>query len=225
MGEKDFTYEIMRDLSGYFKPGQRKALYNAADSLRDKVLIRLLWVSTRRIGEILTLKVSDINFEDGLILWHIEKKTAFLKDLEGKRIIKEDGKPEKVKKDLTKLKPCDDFTLRLLQYYIQQYNFVNTDYLFPSSFKENLKPITRQRAFQIVRRLGKKAGVEIVGEKKIHPHHFRHTRAIDFAKRMKTPADLRKLQMVLEHESIGMTEQYLQFGDVELQEMMEEVED
>ncbi|GAG16095.1 unnamed protein product, partial [marine sediment metagenome] len=35
--------------------------------------------------------------------------------------------------------------------------------------------MTRQRAFQIVRKAGDLSGVRNVGETKLHPHHFRHT--------------------------------------------------
>ena len=204
-------YEIMRDLSGYFKPGQRKAIYNSCESLRDKLLIRLLWKSGRRVGEVLMVKVLDIDFERSSILWHIEKKTE-----------KKDG--VRVKKDLRKWKPIDNFTLRLIVYYINKEELNKEGYLFPSPIKEH-NPITRQRVFQIVRRSCKKAGVNVVGEKKPHPHHFRHSLAIDIAKNLETPADFRKLQMMMEHANLGVTEQYLQFSDMDMKELLDKTTD
>lgn len=203
-------YEIMRDLSGYFKPGQRKAIYNSCESWRDKALIRLLWISGRRISEILMVKIPDIDWERSSILWHIEKKSQ-----------KKNG--VRFKKDLRKWKPIDKFTKDVLEYYIQEYGLNIEGYLFPSMFSYG-KPITRQRAFQIVRRVCEKAGVNLVGEKQPHPHHFRHSRAIDLAKGFKSPADLRKLQMVLEHANLGITEQYLQFSDSELREFSDTID-
>jgi len=200
-------YEIMRDLSGYFKPGERKAIYNTCESTRDRTLIRLLWKSGRRVSEVLLVKIKDIDFDRSSILWHIKKKSE-----------KKDG--IRIKKDLRKWKPVDDFTLRLIKHYIIKEGINVEGYLFPSPFKKN-RPITRQRVFQIIRRLCKKCGIDFVGEKKPHPHHFRHSIAIDIAKNLKTPADLRKLQMMLEHANLGITEQYLQFNESEMKDILE----
>ncbi len=207
MVEKSFV--VIKDLKGYFEEGQRKAIYEAAESHRDKVLIRLLWVTGRRIGEILNIKVHEINLQDKQISFHIEKKTQKLNGV-------------KQKKDLVRLKPIDEKTALILREYIRETSLRPDQYLFESKFKPG-HPITRQRAFQIVRRCAKKAGIELVGEKPPHPHHFRHTFAIDMAKKLKTPADLRKLQMIMEHANLAVTEQYLQFADWELREMVEEI--
>jgi len=50
MATKKFDGQVMQDLQGFFRPGQRKALYNSVESLRDKLLIRLLWKSGRRVS-------------------------------------------------------------------------------------------------------------------------------------------------------------------------------
>ena len=201
----------MKDLQGYFKVGERKAIYNAAESPRDKVLIRLLWISGRRISEILNVRVHEIDFQINMISYHIEKKTE---KVEGVR----------QKKDLVKLKPIDSFTAGLLKWYIESQGLKSGQYLFESEFNPG-RPISRQRAFQVIRRIAEKAGVEKVGGCLPHPHHFRHSYAIDMAKKMKTPGDVRKLQMILEHSNLGVTEQYLQFADEELREMVEEIGD
>lgn len=205
------NFNVMKDLQGYFKEGERKAIYNAAESFRDKVLIRLLWVTGRRICEILNIKVHEIDFQINMIGFHIEKKTQ-----------KVDG--IRVKKDLVKLKPIDEFTSRLLKQFIEQESLKPTDYLFKSEFNEG-RPISRQRAFQVIRRSCDRAGITQVGKTKPHPHHFRHSYAIDMAKKMKNPSDVRKLQIMLEHSNLGVTEQYLQFADEELREMTENIGD
>jgi len=222
----DKNFSVMRDLQGFFKKGERRALYNSAESLRDKVLIRMLWISGRRITEILDVKVHEIDFENDMISFHIGKKTENIKDEFGNKV--------RVKKDLVKLKPIDKFTSNLLKYYIEQYNLSKEDYLFKSDYAweknkrnkiEEINPITRQRAFQIIREISERAGIKKVGKTNPHPHHFRHSYAIDMAKKMKTPADVRKLQMILEHSNLGVTEQYLQFSDEELREMVENIGD
>lgn len=207
MEEKNFN--IMRDLQGYFKDGERTRIYNSAESLRDKVLIRLLWITGRRLGEILDVKVHEIDFEINKISFHIEKKTEMINKI-------------RVKKDLVKLKPIDKFTIKLLKDYIEEYSLNKSDYLFKSDFKEG-SHISRQRAFQIVRRACKNAGINKVGKGMPHPHHFRHTFAIDMAKKLKTPSDIRKLQMMLEHSNLAVTEQYLQFSDEDLKDMVNNI--
>lgn len=211
MAEKNSFGDVMKDLQGYFKPGERKAIYNACDSLRDKVLIRLLWKTGRRVGEILQLRVGDINFNDKIILWHIEKKTQ-VKKVEGKKVKDSKGKFLREKYDKTVVKPIDNFTLRLLKYFIEQEGFNQIDYILP---------ISRQRVFQIVRRSGEKAGIIYVGNTRLHPHHFRHSFAIDMIKGSKDASGIRKVQQVLEHSSLNITEGYLQFGSEDLRELME----
>ena len=197
--EKDSWVDVMKDLQGYMKPNQMAAVYNSCDSIRDKVLVRVLWKSGRRITEVLMLKVSDINFDEENIVWNIEKK----------------------KKPMKKLKPMDNFTIRLLNFYVEQNKLQANDYIFKSPYDNN-KHITRQRAFQIIRRVCEKAGIYHIGSKRPHPHHFRHSFAVDISKRAKSPSDIKKLQMLLEHTSLNTTESYLQFGSEDLRELIED---
>jgi len=196
--KQDSNIEVMKDLEGFFRPNERKAIYNACDSWRDKVLIRLLWKSGRRITEILQVKVKDVDFANGNALFIILKK----------------------KKPFKKWKPLDKFTLSLLDLYIKKSGLLKDHYLLHAGNPH--KPISRQRAFQIVRRLCKSVGILKVGNKQPHPHHFRHSYAIDLAKRSKSPADIRQVQKFLEHSSLAITEKYLQFGDSDLRKLIEE---
>jgi len=207
MVERNFS--VMKDLQGYFKEGERLAIYNAAESHRDKVLIRLLWITGRRITEILNVKVHEIDFQINKISFHIEKKTEKIKGI-------------KQKKDLVRLKPLDKITANILRTYIFDNNLHPNDYLFKSDFKPNFH-ISRQRAFRIICRCAALAGIEKVGGKLPHPHHFRHSYAIDKARTLKSPADMRKLQIMLEHSNLGVTEQYLQFSDDDLNDMADNI--
>ena len=209
MGEQNFS--VIKDLRGYFEEGQRKAIFEAAQNHRDKVLIRLLWITGRRISEILNVKICEINFQDNQISFHIEKKTHKVNGV-------------RQKKDLVRLKPIDIKTSIMLKAYVNEVGLRSDQYLFESEFKPGY-PITRQRAFEIVRNCALKAGITKVGSTAPHPHHFRHSYAIDMAKKLKTPGDLRKLQMIMEHANLAVTEQYLQFADWELREMVEEIGD
>lgn len=221
MAEKT-GFQVMKDLQGYFKEGQRKLIYNAAENLRDKLLIRLLWITGRRINEILNIKIHEIDYELRQITIHLEKKTEKSKDENGKSILNESGKPIRIRKDVLDVSYLDDFTYNLLNSFISESKLKSNDYLFKSDFKED-KPITRQRAFQIVRRLSNKVGIDQVGDKKPHPHHFRHSLAVDVSKQMKNPADIRKLQNILGHSSLAVTEQYLKFSNKEIRELIEDI--
>lgn len=202
MGAQDnYNTGIMSDLQGFFQEGQREAIYNACSNPRDKLLIRLLWKTGRRIGEILALNVNEIDFEHKNILWHIEKK----------------------KREFLKWKPIDKETLDMLNDYIKSAGLYDEDPVF-LNFNTG-RGLTRIRAYQIVRDSAKKAGMYFIGKKKPHPHHFRHSFAIEKARKLKSPADMRKLQQYMEHSNMGMTEQYLQFGDEDQRSLVEEDEE
>lgn len=189
---------VMSDLSGFFKDGQREAIYNSCKNDRDRMIIRLLWKSGRRVSEVLMIKAKDIDFENDNILWNIEKK----------------------KREYRKWKPMDIKTMGMLKEYINSNQIVMESFLFPST--SSTGHLTRIRVYQIVRQLCEGIGIYYVGEKKPHPHHFRHTFAIEKARKLKSPADMRKLQQFLEHSTMGMTENYLQFGDEELRSLVED---
>ena len=195
--EQQNNIKVMKDLSGFFKQGERQKIYNSCDNGRDRVLIRLLWKTGRRVTEVLQTKVKDIDFENNNVLFIILKKKVPFK----------------------RWKPVDDFTIQLLSKYVQLSGLQKEHYLLHGGNPN--KHISRQRAFQIVRRLCKKAGIERVGDSLPHPHHFRHSFAIDLAKRIKSGYDIRQVQMALEHSSLAMTEQYLQFESSDLRKLIE----
>lgn len=188
----------MKDLQGFFREGERERIYRTAEKIRDKVLIRLLWKSGRRISEVLALKVHDIDFENKMIHWTILKK----------------------KLPTMALKPIDSKTLQLLEYFIVNSGLQPDHYLINNG--NPYQHLNRKYCFEIIRKLCKKAGIEKVGNKKPHPHHFRHSFAIDLVKKAKSGSGIRIVQQALEHSSLQMTEQYLQFSPEELRELIEE---
>lgn len=208
-----YAYEIMKDLQGFFKHGQRLAIYNNCKSNRDRLIIRLLWKSGRRVGEVIQVRVKEIDFETNNILWHIEKKREKIGNLSSKKAIYK-------KKDLVRWKPQDKVTMDMVKDYIKEMDLWPEQYLFQSP-KGVEYHLTRQMVYHIVKEAADKAGIYFVGTKKPHPHHFRHSFIIDKAKGLKSPADIRKLQMIAEHSNLGMTEQYLQFGNEDMRDMME----
>jgi integrase/recombinase XerD len=106
--------------------------------------------------------------------------------------------------------PIDQETLNKLKEYLEKRK-TETQLIFP---------FTRQWIFNMIRQVGKKAGIEKVGEKGIHPHVLRHSFCINW---VKNGGDLRKLQMVVGHSSISTTAHYLQFSPIELEQEYDKV--
>ena len=69
--------------------------------------------------------------------------------------------------------------------------------------KGKIFDITRNRVFQIVRELSKKAGID----KNVHPHTFRHSYAVNY---LMKGGNLRNLQLNLGHSDLNITAKYLQ---------------
>jgi integrase/recombinase XerD len=171
----------MSDLKGYLEPEQVKKIIECAGNLRDKALLQLMWATGARVSEILSLKVSDIIWDENVIIIPTLKRGASRE----RRVL------------------VNPKTIEVLKEYVDKFGLKRTDRLFS---------ITRQRVFQIVRRAGKRAGIERVGEKKLHPHHFRHSHAVAWIRRDNTMEGLRALQQRLGHTSISTTAFYLQFA-------------
>jgi len=189
----------MKDLRGYLYPEEVEKIISSAKNPRDKLLLRLLWVTGCRISELVGeiikktvgekveskvvargLHVSNIDFRDGVVILETLKR----KKPHGRRV------------------PIDIETQRMLENYISGYEI-----------KGKLFNITRQRVYQILRETGKKAGIVKVGDNKLHPHHLRHSHCVAWVRADPTMEGLRKLQRRVGHASIATTALYLQFAE------------
>jgi integrase/recombinase XerD len=74
--------------------------------------------------------------------------------------------------------------------------------------------ITRTQVFNLVKKYGNMVGV------KIHLHTLRHSFAINL---VRGGTDLRRVQLMLGHSSLNITQVYLQFNDNDLREAYEKV--
>lgn len=185
----------MKDLQGYISPRRVKQIIDSASSLRDRILVRLLWVTGCRVSELVGDKVKQngvvvkefkgVQIED--VVW--EENVIIMDTLKRKRY-----PPPKRRVEV------DDITMRMLKKYV---GTRKTGKLFG---------ITRQRVFQIIRKLGQNARVGRVGNKGIHPHHFRHSHCVAWIRDNNNMEGLRKLQERLKHASITTTTLYLQFA-------------
>jgi len=145
---------------------------------RDRAMLELLYATGLRVSELINLKQSQVNFNQGVL-----------------RII---GKG-----DRERLIPLGDESQRWLKDFIDGPRMEillerQTDYLFPTRRGDRM---TRQAFWHIIKRYAEKAGIR----KKMSPHSLRHAFATHLLNR---GADLRVVQLLLGHSDLSTTQIY-----------------
>ena len=145
---------------------------------RDRAMLELLYATGLRVSELINLKQSQVNFNQGVL-----------------RIV---GKG-----DRERLIPIGDESQRWLQEFIDGPRMEillerQTDYLFPTRRGDRM---TRQAFWHIIKRYAEKADVH----KKMSPHSLRHAFATHLLNR---GADLRVVQLLLGHSDLSTTQIY-----------------
>ena len=145
---------------------------------RDRAMLELLYATGLRVSELINLKQSQINFNQGVL-----------------RIV---GKG-----DRERLIPLGEESQRWLRDFIDGPRMEillerQTDYLFPTRRGDRM---TRQAFWHIIKRYADKAGVR----KKMSPHSLRHAFATHLLNR---GADLRVVQLLLGHSDLSTTQIY-----------------
>jgi len=193
----------IRDLKGYLGPERVERLISVATNLRDALLVRIPWRTGIRVGELVGLKISDIDFDGRALIIKVQK----MRKKDGRAIEKR------------RMVPVDQGTLDMIGEYLQwrkQFSYEG-DLLFP---------ITRQRVNQIFWKLGRKAGITEIGDpaiskhRKLHPHLLRHSYSI---KCVKKGMSIDRLQKILGHTSPSTTSVYLQWSSADLHEDYDKV--
>jgi len=129
---------------------------------------------------------------------------------------------KRTNKGLRRKKAVDNKVLRELDSYIQKHNIGLDEHIFESPIKPG-HHISRQRAFAKFRKACDQAGITMVGIKKPHPHHLRHSFAVNFLRKSKSQTSLKMLQQWLEHTNINTTSDYLQFSQREARELINKI--
>jgi len=145
---------------------------------RDRAMLELLYATGLRVSELINLKQSQVNFNQGVL-----------------RIV---GKG-----DRERLIPLGEESQRWLREFIDGPRMEillerQTDYLFPTRRGDRM---TRQAFWHIIKRYAEKAGVR----KKMSPHSLRHAFATHLLNR---GADLRVVQLLLGHSDLSTTQIY-----------------
>jgi integrase/recombinase XerD len=99
----------------------------------------------------------------------------------------------------------DNETLKMLSKYVFDLNIREDQPIF------GIKTMQVER---IVKKYGRMIGVDV------HPHTFRHSFAIHL---VRSGMDLRRLQLLLGHSSLNVTQVYLQFKDQDIREVYEKI--
>lgn len=196
-GTNSFTRSPMGDSRGYLTMPQVWKIINSAESPRDRLLIMTLAMTGRRISEVLGSR-NGKEITGGLRPKDIlPDRNAIIFN-----ILKKRGPLERVIGIPSLLR-------NPLLEYIKARGIKEDDLVFP---------ITRQRAHQIIRRLGRKCGIVNVGRTSLHAHHFRHSYAVYMADKI----SIKKLQELLAHSDINMTAHYLQYSSKDIEKDIEE---
>ena len=218
-------------MKAYLEPGEVEQLERAAEYLRDKLLIRLLFHLGCRVSEVLGIRVDDIDFKQGTVT--IEHLKARIK-LSCSQCSARLGKMHKycpvcglkVDKAIAQEKehrryrslPVDGSILVMIKEYVSR-----------GGAKEKggqhfLFNLTRHRAWQIVRDCAERAGlpklVNVESGKKhnVSPHQLRDAFAVHAVKLDDSGDGLRMLQEHLGHQSITTTMKYRKVSGEEQKE-------
>jgi len=173
------------------------ALINAIDlshpqGERNRTIFETIYSCGLRVSEAITLKNSDLFFEEGFI-----------------RVLGKGNKERYV--------PIHENT----QSYITMYQTAIRSHILPQKgFEDTLflnrrgKGLSRQMIFMILKNLA----IKIDLKKKISPHTLRHSFATHL---LQNGADLRAIQQMLGHESITTTEVYVHVDKSYLKQIVE----
>jgi integrase/recombinase XerD len=159
---------------------------------RNKAIIEMLYGCGLRISEVITLKMSNLFFNEGVI-----------------SVI---GKGDK-----QRLVPVGQEAQKFVNIYINNYrNKLNIDHKAANVVFLNRrgKALSRQMVFLIIKDLAERVGIR----KNVSPHTFRHAFATHL---IEGGADLRAVQEMLGHESITTTEIYTHLDSKFLAETMQ----
>ena len=218
----------------YLEPEDAERLEEAAEYLRDKLLIRLLFRLGCRVSEILGLSVDNIDFHQGTVTIqhlktrfklacphcsaHLGRSHRFCPKcgLEVKEVIAQEREHRRLR-----TLPVDGKMLGMLRDYIDRGGPIS------HNGKQLLFGINRHRAWQIVRDCAARAGLPGLKNPetgKVHnvsPHRLRDAFAVMAVKRNDSGDGLRLLQEHLGHQSITTTMRYRKVSGQEQKEWYE----
>lgn len=208
-------------MKSYLEPKEVALMESAADNLRDRLLLRMLFHLGCRVSEATALTVDDVDLEHGRVtIQHLKSRIKVMCPDCGARLAKAHtfcpGCGNRVDQAVTKAQehrrvrtlPIDGDTLEMLEYFIKKGGPVS------KNGKQMIFGCNRHRAWQIVRDCAERAGLPILvnpetGKKRgISPHRLRDSFAVNAIKHDDSGDGLRMLQEHLGHQSFNTTARY-----------------
>ena len=213
----------------YLEPAEIEKLEEAAEYLRDRLLIRMLFHLGCRISEALGIKASDIDFKQGLVTIQHLKQRIKLSCPECNARLGKGHKfcpvcGQKVEKAVADEKehrkfrvlPLDEETMKMLKDYLGRGG--------ANSKTRLIFDLSRHRAWQIVKECAGKARLpRLINPEsgKLHnvsPHKLRDAFAVHAVKLNDSGDGIRLLQEHLGHQSITTTMRYRKVSGEEQKE-------
>ena len=186
--------KLGRPLPKTLTESEVEALLAAPDTettlgLRDRTMLEVLYASGLRVSEMVSLKLTQLNLQQG--------------------VIRVTGKGNK-----ERLVPLGDEAVSWLQSYLQEsrsslLNGQSCDALFVTQRREAM---TRQAFWYMIKRHAKTAHIE----KALSPHTLRHAFATHL---LNHGADLRVVQMLLGHSDLSTTQIYTHVAKARLKDL------
>lgn len=209
----DFDMEFVKTTGKYgeiryIEIEDYKKIIEAVDSLRDELLLRLLWDCGVRSKELVNIEVDDVNRKEQSITILTAKK----RDDEKRKVYYRHRTESCLRKWLDR--GGRDAFLKADE----------SDYLLLGKQSEQLNP---NRPTEIVRKYAKNAGVQAkldtskvtgVERKKVTAHAFRHSYAVH---RVKKGMPIPFLSDLMGHSDIKQTREYLKFREDDIQKAEE----
>ncbi|MFK5889363.1 MAG: site-specific tyrosine recombinase XerD [Flavobacteriaceae bacterium] len=160
---------------------------------RNKAMLETLYSCGLRVTELITLKISDLFFDEGFI-----------------RVLGKGNKQRFVPINTLNQKYINTYIKDIRRHIDVQKGFEDTVFL-----NRRGRQLTRNMIFMILKDLTTKAGIK----KRISPHTFRHSFATHL---LENGADLRAIQQMLGHESITTTEIYMHVDKSHLKKVVQQ---
>jgi integrase/recombinase XerD len=208
-------------MKAFLEPVEIRLLEEAATSLRDQLLIQILFRTGCRVSEALAIRVEDIDFEHGTItIQHLKTRLKLSCSDCGQRLGRSHtfcpgcggkigkAQAEEQQHHRQRVLPVDEETLKMLKEYIERGGPVLRD------GKRLIFGVNRHRAWQIIKKCAERAGLpKLVNPEtgRIHnvsPHKLRDAFAVNAVKVDDSGDGLRLLQEHLGHKSFNTTAKY-----------------
>ena len=234
------TMQPMKYLDEFITQEQFDKLLSHAKRERDVLLLKTFWYTSRRVSEIVRcLKPIDINYETSRVYFTILKKRRWCSLCKTRMKYNSDTKrwlcfnklyqdaygkwqgewvdKHHYEKPRRVWLPIPKHLSLALKTYIEKNTIGEHEFIFK---------ISRQRVDQIIKEIGKAAGMFHFKNRKIHIHIIRHSYAVDKSKKIKNMHDLKMLQKLLQHSSMEQTGYYMEhFTEDELEKFVNEGEE